>query len=429
MFQTLYLDYLFFTGYLFLFAWLITRIKLFNQSGLSNTQLIILFLLKIITGIFYGWVGIYYGYFAYMYDTWGYHNFSIKEYQLLFTDPGEYLTNLFISHYESGYGRFFASTDSYWNDLKMNIFIKLLSVFNIFSRGNYYINVVFYSFFTLMGPVLIYRVMMDIFPEKKIPVLLATFLIPSFLYWSSGIHKDGMVVTALGVIAYHFYFGLKNKKLNLKRWAYIILGALILLAMRNYVLIILTPALVAWYISAKRQRKMLGIFAATYIVAAILFFTLRYISPSLDLPKAVADKQKAFMQLEGGSGIEVNELKPQFTSFIQNAPQAIVNAMLRPFPSDVKHILSMGVAVETAFLFFLFLLFVFLRDKSNNQGRPFLFFCFFLSISLLITIGYTVNFLGAIVRYRSIIIPFLIVPIAARIDWKRIKDLIFNNIK
>jgi hypothetical protein len=44
-------------------------------------------------------------------------------------------------------------------------------------------------------------------------------------------------------------------------------------------------------------------------------------------------------------------------------------------------------------------------------------------------IGYTVNILGAIVRYRSIVLSLLIVPMAAKIDWARVNRLFFGNIK
>jgi hypothetical protein len=47
----------------------------------------------------------------------------------------------------------------------------------------------------------------------------------------------------------------------------------------------------------------------------------------------------------------------------------------------------------------------------------------------LLLIGFTVNFLGAIVRYRSIILPFLLVPIISLINWERIYSILFNNIK
>jgi hypothetical protein len=53
----------------------------------------------------------------------------------------------------------------------------------------------------------------------------------------------------------------------------------------------------------------------------------------------------------------------------------------------------------------------------------------FFSFSFLLTIGYTVNFLGAIVRYRSIVLPFLLGPVICLIDWNRISRFLFNNIK
>ena len=122
------MEYLLFVAYLVLFAWLVTRVKFFTRSGLSHSQFVILFLLKVMAGIFYGWMGLYYGNLAQMLDTWGYHQIGIIEYHTLSTNPHEYFTNLFHNPYPAGWGNFFGSTDSYWNDLKGNIFVKLLSV-------------------------------------------------------------------------------------------------------------------------------------------------------------------------------------------------------------------------------------------------------------------------------------------------------------
>src|SRR5215472_11595865 len=54
--KPLLLEYLLFVGYLVLFAWLVTKTKFFNRSGLSKAQLVIIFLLKVMAGILYGWV-------------------------------------------------------------------------------------------------------------------------------------------------------------------------------------------------------------------------------------------------------------------------------------------------------------------------------------------------------------------------------------
>jgi hypothetical protein len=422
------LEHLLFAAYLILFAWLVTKVKFFKQSGLTSAQLIIFFFLKVLAGIFYGWIGVYYGELAQMVDTWAYHYESLKEHQLLLDDPSYFFSSLFKTTYDTGYSGFFTSGNSWWTDLKSNSLLKVLALFNLFSFGNYYINLVFFSFVTLFGPIAIYRVMKDIFPTKKIVVLAATFLVPSFLYWTSGIHKDGIIFLGFAMVIYHFYFLIKENKLQWHRLLMIVLGVLLILALRNFLIIVFLPALTAWIISAKRNVSPWLSFVVVYVFFIVLFFTGKYAHPALDLPSAVTAKQQAFIGLTGGSVVEVNPLMPNFSGFVANAPQAFALAVIRPYPTDVRHLLSLAAAIEINFLILLFFAFLIWRDRSTSIN-PFLFFCVFLSFSVLIMIGYTVNFLGAIVRYRSIVLPFLIVPMVARIDWSRVKSLTLDKLK
>ena len=379
-------------------------------------------------GIFYGWIGLFYGNMAQMVDTWGFHYESIQQYQLLKNNPSEFFTNLFHDPYENGVIKFFETTDSYWNDLKGNFLIKLLALLNIFSFGHYYINVIFISFITMFGPIAIYRVMIDVFPGKKLQVLLATFLIPSFLYWTSGIHKEGLIFLGLSLVVYNIYFALRQKKFSAIRIVYIFFGLLLILILRNFLIVIIIPALIAWILAEKFPRKALLVFASCYLFFMILFFTARYLSPNLNFPQAVVNKQQEFLKLSGGSAVPIKKLEPTLGSFLINCPQAFNLSIMRPYPSDVKHILSLAAAAEINLLLLLFL--VFLVWRTNGiQSRIFIYFCLFLTFSVLLTIGYTVNFLGAIVRYRSIIIPFVIVPMICLLDWQRVGGLLFSNIK
>jgi hypothetical protein len=422
------LEYLLFVAYLVLFAWLVTKVKFFTRSGLSEPQLVILFLLKVMAGIFYGWIGLYYGNLAQMVDTWSFHTNSIAEYRLLNDDPYEYLTNLFRDPYQAGFSKFFDTTDSYWNDLKSGALIKILSIFNIFSLGHYYVNVIFYSFISMFGPIAFYRVMIDVFPGRKLPVVLATFLVPSFLYWASGLHKEGMIFTGLGFVIYGVYFSLKEKKLGWKRSILILLGLLIMLVLRNFLIVIIVPALIAWLLADRLRGKALLAFSGVYLLFIILFFTARYIHPKLDFPQAVVVKQQEFIMLKGSSSIPMKELRPNLVSFLKNTPQAINLSTIRPYPSDVKHILSLAAAIEVFLLFAILLLFLFFRVKPSPANNL-VYFCLFFSFSLLLTIGFSVNNLGAIVRYRSVILPLLVVLMVAQVDWRRIGRVLFNNIK
>jgi len=185
----------------------------------------------------------------------------------------------------------------------------------------------------------------------------------------------------------------------------------------------------AWLLANRKPKYGLAIFAGTYFVFVVLFFTLRYIDPGLDLPQAVVDKQKAFLQLSpGNSTIPTTELSPSAGSFLKNIPQAVNLSMIRPFPSDVNHILSLAAAIEIDVLLFLFIIFLLWRKRESRPSNLVLF-CVFFSLSLLLAIGFTANNLGAIVRYRSVVIPLLIIPIVARIDWNRIESAFNNNIK
>ena len=410
------LEHLFFAAYLILFSWLVTIVPFLKKSGLTAPQLIIFFLIKIIAGIFYGWIGVYYGELAQMVDTWAYHYEGIKAYELLKIDRSAYWQSLFGNNY-GGYGNFFLSDNSWWNDLHSNAFIMLLSLFDFLSFGNYYINVVFYSFITFFGSIGLYRVMADVFPEKKQLVLFTTFLLPSFIYWTSGVHKDGLVFLAFMLIIYNVYFGLKESQI-FKRSILIVLGLVLLLILRNFLLVIFLPALVAWIIAFKGNKNPLLIFSSVYAISIFLFFAMRYVSPSLNFPQAVVEKQKSFLSLKGDSPVPVTVLKPSPSSFFKNLPQALSLTVLRPYPSDVKHLLSLASCLETYLLLIGFILFSVWR--ANRYPNAFLLFCLFFSFSVLLTIGYTVSFLGAIVRYRSIVLPFLVIPMVCFTNWQKV---------
>lgn len=422
------MEYLLFVVYLVFFAWLATKTKFFLKTGLSKPQLIILFLLKVIIGIFYGWMGIFYGDYAKMLDTWALHHHGIVEYRLMLNNPHEYFTNLFNNPYPGGLENFFASTNSYWNDLKSNFFIKILSIFDIFSFGHYYVNVIFFSFITLFGPIAIYRVMIDAFPGKKIAIFVAVFLVPSFFYWTSGISKEGLIFAAIALIVYSTYFITREKKYRVSRIAGVMIGLLLLLLLRNFLIVITLPALFAWLLAIKWPRYGLICFAGVYIFFGILFFTLRYVDPRLDFPQAVVDKQRSFMNIVGNSSIPIRELEPNAISFLKNIPQAVTLSTFRPYPSDIRHLLSMAATLEVMLLLFLFIVSIVCKKKGTARFNPIVYFYLFFSFSLLLVVGFSVNNLGAIVRYRSVILPLLVVLISIRMDWERVGDFIYRQI-
>jgi hypothetical protein len=169
------------------------------------------------------------------------------------------------------------------------------------------------------------------------------------------------------------------------------------------------------------------VFAGVYAAFVVLFFTARFIHPRLNFPEDVVARQEAFLHLGGGSAVTVQALQPSVQSFLLNAPQAFTLSTIRPYPSDVHHLLSLAAAIEINFLLLLAVVCLLFRKKLTAD--PVVLFLYFFSLSVLLMIGYTVNILGAVVRYRSIVLSLLLIPIVAQANWRRIGQLIGGNME
>ncbi len=402
---------------------MLCKIKFTVNAGLSKKILVILFLTKVFAGVLNGWLS-----HAYPNaDTWSYHFDAFEEYRLLFIRPQEYFTNLFTSPYNSGYEGMFQSEHSYWNDLKTNLMVKMVSVFHIFSGGNYYVNVILYNFLIFFGNVALFKVFSAAFKTKSLLLVAICFLLPSFLFFSSSIHKEGLIIASIGITLYIIHGILAGKKWSFKKVIFLLLSLALIFLLRNFVFIALLPAIGAWVISKRLVYPPIYIYAGIYLIGIVLFFTIGKIFPAMDLPQVVVDKQASFFELgKANTSILTDTLSPTLKSFVSNSPQAFNHVFLRPYFWEGK-VLSFlyPLALEVIIYLLAFFVFLFFRNKENSGlDYSFLLFGVFFSISLLLIIGYTTPILGAIVRYRSIYLPFVLAPILLGINYKKIPSVL-----
>lgn len=413
--------YLLFIFYCILFCWLITRIKFFTQSGLSNRILISLFLLRIFVSIIGCYLNIYYFPVS---DSLVFHKIGIQEYHLLFQNPQQYFTNIFHSNSSDGYSRLFDDSKSFWNDLRTNLLGKMLSIFDIFSFRNFWINTLFYNFIIFFGGVALYKAFIKIFPTAFYQLIICIFILPSALFFTSMIHRDGLILLSLSMIIYHTLF-IMNHRFSWKRFCIILLFIGLIFLLRNFVFITLIPALVGWLLARKFRKFAFISFVGVYAFTTILFFTSGYISPRADLPQYVSSRQLSFVEIgkKGASTINIKPLYPNLRSFLENLPQAFDHAMLRPYLSEIRDFEYVPFALEIFIIEILFVIFLFYR-KKNIIVDPVIYFCIFFSVTMILITGYTVPIIGAIVRYRSIYLIFLLIPITCYIDWTKIRKTI-----
>jgi hypothetical protein len=300
--------------------------------------------------------------------------------------------------------------------------IKLLSIFNIFSGGNFFVNTVLFNFFVFFGSVAFYRVYIRLFPNRKTILIIALFLLPSLLYFSAGIHKDGLVFLALGLFCYNLFFIIRDR-VTFIRVTGLITGVMILFLMRNFVLITLLPAITAWLIAERNKKFALTTFVLVYILFIVAFFFAGKLHPALDLPQYVSIRQIAFVEIakSGQSSININPLFPHFRSFLNNSPQALNHSLMRPYLTESSSLLYILAAIEIFIYELIFLAFL-LFASTKRKVDPFIYFGIFFCISMFLMIGYTIPIIGAIARYRSIYFPFLILPLLCYIDFNKLKN-------
>lgn len=414
------LNYLLFAVYFIVLSWLILRVPFIKNAGINHKILLGLFFIKILAGIAIGWIAIHiYGSGN---DYWDVNDYAREEYHLLFTNPAKYFANIFTSDYQGGYGGIFSSGDSYWNDLKGNIVIKLVSIFNVLSRGDYYINSLFFNFIIFFGHVILYRLFIKIFPERNLWIIIGCFLLPSTIYFSSGIHKDGLVFLMIAVLIYSVYESILKNSISIKRILLILVSLVFLFLLRNFIFLALVPALFAWILVAKTKWPAIPVFAAVYLLCGLLVFNIDAVAPKIKPLEIIIAKQTEYLKLEkAATQIELTPLQPTFKSFAFNAPQAINHSFLRPYLLELPVKSLLPLSIELFLYQFLFVLFLFFKRKNiNPSNTTFLFFTIFFVFTVFLIIGYIVPNLGSLVRYRSLYLPLLITPILCCIDWQKL---------
>ena len=414
------MNYLLFAFYLVILCSLMLRVPFIKNAGISGGILLSLFLLKILAGIAIGWIAIHiYGPGN---DYWDVNDFAREEYQLLHTNPGKYFINIFTSDYQDGYAGIFSSGDSYWNDLKGNIVIKMVSIFNIFSQGDYYINSLFFNFIIFFGHVILYRLFIKIFPQRQLLVIIGCFLLPSAMYFSSGIHKDGLVFLMLAVLIYSVYESLVKNRFNGKRVLLIIVSLALLFLLRNFIFLALLPALFAWILVAKTKWPAVPVFTAVYLLCGLLVFNIDAIVQKIKPLEIITARQTEYLNLQqAATQIELTPLQPTFKSFAVNAPQALNHSFLRPYIWELPVKSILPLSIELLGYQILFLLLIFFRRKDFNlANKPLLLFILFFIITTFLIIGYIAPNLGSLVRYRSLYLPLIITPVLCCIDWGRL---------
>ncbi len=391
------------------FVYLIHTTKFFQLKGLSPNLLSFFFIIKVLGGIAYAYIhSTRYG----GGDSWMYFQDCKIIHSALSNNPLHYFylllgpNNVFKPEFIQPY----VQQMGYWHDTAAYTVIRLNTIIYLLSFGHYYVHSVFMAFLSFIGLTFIYKTLTPhIKSPKNMPIVFSIFLLPSTVFWSSGLHKESIIVFALGCLLFKLS-KLSQIKLNLKNIAQIALCFLILTLARFYVLLILLPPTVAFLTSINNKSNVLWQYLKAYAIVASLILFVHHLYPAYSPIKVLSIKQTQFFALDGNSNVELNSIDNNTIELIKTIPHTLINTMLKPLPWRTNSFYQLLYSIENYILILLFILasksaFQFKKEAISFQNIS--YFILFFSFSLIIVIGIVVPNLGAIARYKSVVLPLL----------------------
>jgi hypothetical protein len=164
-----------------------------------------------------------------------------------------------------------------------------------------------------------------------------------------------------------------------------------------------------WWVLSKYPKFKAAILLSVTIGGIAVFFLAGDIVPALDFPAYVAQRQQEFLALKANSMMQAEVLQSSFTGFLKMLPSAIGNVLFKPLPGEGGQLLYLVHAIEI-YVFWAFIIYTAYKNKFKLRPRlvkPLFWSMLLFAISNLLIIGYIIPNIGALVRYRSIFLPWI----------------------
>lgn len=247
-------------------------------------------------------------------------------------------------------------------------------------------------------------------------LLLAAMLIPSCVFWSSGIIKEAVTMAGLGLLV-----------LGAARWIVrgrpqvllVAAGAVIAGVVKPYILFAFALSGAVWVYGQRasvrgevRIRPVPLIGAA--VAGAVGLVVLGWLFPQYSLDafaEEAADLQFAGTRFRGGSSFVLGDpTRRTLWGQLAFAPVAVFTALYRPAIFDVANAQMLVNAAETTLLLAVTVHAVVRHSPLGVwrvlRARPMLMFCLAFVAVMSLAVGLTSSNLGTLSRYRMPMYPF-----------------------
>jgi hypothetical protein len=291
-------------------------------------------------------------------------------------------------------------------------FIRFLSLLNVITGGNYWLNSLYLSTLSFSGTWLIIKKLTDLNPQFLYPALISWAFFPTVIFWSSGILKESLAMLCFGVVIVIFLDILFLNKWNI--WRVILLAVFIWVFwhLKYFVVALLGAASAAVAVSIIIQNRFKV--ARGEIICIFSFFILLLcaamlhpnLHPTRILSVLFENHQQILAISRPGSTVPYFHTGSGYADFFINIPVFLFAGLFMPLPFQVKGLIALLPGVLNLFVLFLTMVLIYKKIKlpSGKSGIIVSGMLLYVLISSVLIAYSTPNF-GTLERYKVSYLP------------------------
>lgn len=299
--------------------------------------------------------------------------------------------------------------------IAMSAFVMLVNAGSEYGTG------LAFTLVALSGQVGMYFAFRNHFPPAyRTRFLIAIFLVPSAVFWTSGVVKEAVAIGGMGWMIW----GLNKWIVRRERFSSLVwigVGAVTVAISKAYVLFPMVVGAGIWWFwhHSMATKGSVAIASKPFHIAAGVvlaiggMFALGEVFPQYsiqELGEEAADLQERGQRAAGGSTYHIGD--PTETSLagqLAFAPMAMFASLFRPLIIEAHHAVAAVNGLEMLVVKVLLIRTLWIRGIRGTwrvlQSSPVLMFCLVFVLLFALGVGLTTTNLGTLSRYRVPMMP------------------------
>lgn len=374
-------------------------------------------------------VGVIYQFYYDGGDTYNFHTHGSRHIWNAFVDdPFRALQLIFLPTEWHSPGLYtYTSRIVFYYDPQSYFVVRVASFFDLLTFSTYSSTAVCFAVLSFIGGWCLFLLFYEKFPQLHFKLAIAVFFIPSVFCWGSGLLKDTLVMSALGIAVYSINnVFIERRGRTLLYIVLAVLSFLVIFLVKKYVLLCFIPAALLW-IYAENLSRIRTVFFRVLLVPVVLalaiatsYYAVSKIGeddPRYALGRLAATSKSTAYDIafytgrDAGSRYTLGELDGSLENMLALAPQAINVTLFRPYLWEVKNPLMLLSAVEGVCIL-IFSLWIFFKRPLQFfrlAGNPDALFCLAFSLTFAFAVGISTYNFGTLARYKIPLLPFYVI--------------------